>query len=212
MALDLSGRRFAPWGKRAKAFALDLLIVTFPSVAFLALVIALTPGTFADLLGSVALNAAVLGIAAYGFLYFVLSEGLTGRTLGKAYLGLEVRERHLRTAGTLPVMMRNVPKLIPLTALAVGLGEIIALGLRGGSLLGPNTGIPVLEFTIQGLVLALGTVLVIVIAGGASVFLISRSLESQRFGDYLAGTWVVYDRPVVNVPAPPVGAWSPPAG
>jgi uncharacterized RDD family membrane protein YckC len=212
---ELGLRRFGSVGARVAAFLLDLLIVTAPAVALWTVFVLRTPGSLSGLASNVAFNASVYGYAAIAFLYFALSETLAGRTLGKAVLGLRVGDRQLKRPGLSATLLRNVSKLPTLTVIGVGLAIAILVLLKsgaGGSLTAMG-GLPV----PAGLLDFLGTLAFVVggvaLLGSFGVLAILLTAERQRFGDLVAGTWVVrVSAPPGSVPPPspaaPVGVRS----
>ena len=202
---EMGIRRFATVGTRVAAFLLDLVVVTAPAAAVWAYLILTTPGTLDNVAGNVAFNASVYGYAAAAFLYFVLTESLGGRTAGKALMGLSVRDRQLRLPGFPAALVRNASKLPTLTVVGVGLAVGILLLLKSGSgaSLTLAGGFPVsvglLDF-LGVFVFVLGGVGLL---GTFGVLVIALTSERQRFGDLVAGTWVVRaSPPSVPVPSP----------
>jgi uncharacterized membrane protein/uncharacterized RDD family membrane protein YckC len=198
LAADLGRRRYAGIVQRCNAFLLDLLVLTIPAVLIWALVIRTQPGNPESLLTGVPFNAAVLAYVAYGVAYFALGEAWSGATLGKRLVGIEVRTRHLARPGPTSILLRNAPRVIPLTIL----GEFAAVALV--LLMRPAT------TTISGTLVALsglaGVVLLFVgfaallLVGGLTCAVLLLNGGRERLGDLWAGTWVIR-RPV---PAPPV--------
>lgn len=209
---DLGRRRFAPLGGRVAAFFLDLLVVTLPAAAVWVAIVLGYPGDPAGLLSSASFNAAISGFSAFAFLYLVVAEWGYGTTLGKRRLGLEVRDRSMGPPGPTAVLVRNLPKLIPLTVIGLGGPLLTALVLLGPSALGAGVSGPAaaLDVVLTSLVVLAFILLGIGASGAVSALVITTSSESQRFGDLLAGTWVV--RRAVTGPAaatPPVAAAGP---
>ncbi len=208
---ELGARRFASVGARAAAFALDLVIVTAPAAAVWVALVLATPGSLDALASNVAFNASVYGFAAVAFLYFVLAEAWGGRTVGKALLGLSVRDRALRSPGLPASLVRNASKIPTLTILGIGLAVGLLLLLKAGSggTLTTVGGVAV----STGLVDFLGTVVFVVggvgLLGALGILTILLTAERQRFGDLVAGTWVVRTTPPAG--APPRGAPAPAA-
>ena len=209
---ELGVRRFATVGARTAAFFVDLLVITAPAVALWTFLIRTTPGTVSALAGNVPFNAAVYGYAAIAFLYFVLAEAFGGRTVGKAVLGLSVRDRRLRPPGFAAALVRNTSKLPTLTIVGVGVPIAILLLLKSGTggsltLLGAlPVSVGILDF-LGVLAFVLGGVALLGVFG---VLIIVLTAERQRFGDLVAGTWVVrvippsaYAAAPPSVPAPP---------
>jgi uncharacterized RDD family membrane protein YckC len=204
VAHEIGARRYAPGGTRAAAFGIDLAIVTAPAAALWTAIVLGTPGTLDDLAGNIGFNVAIYGYAALAFLYFALAETFGGRTLGKRWLGLEVRTRHFARPSFLAALVRNTSKLPTLTLLGIGLAIGILLLLKSG---GATFGV------LDGVALSAGVVafvgVVAVIAGGIGLFgaigvlLIAITAERQRFGDLAAGTWVVRASPTSSPAAPP---------
>lgn len=193
---DLSHRRFGTPARRGYAFLLDLFLVTLPAVPIWAYLSVAVPGSPQDVLQSAAFNAAALGYAAYALVYFVVAERIWGTTLGKRSFGLRVRDRAMRRAGTLSVVVRDLPKIIPLTLIGFAGAVITFVALRGvpgsGSL--ATGGVISLSVTLTEIaVLVTGVVVGLGLCALASVLAISQSIENQRLGDYLAGTWVIQE-------------------
>lgn len=182
-----SNRRFGTFVRRGCAFLLDLMLVTIPGLILWYAAVSVSPGNAADVLASPVVNAAVYLYAAGAFLYFVLAEAFVGTTFGKWVLGLEVRDRSLGLPDGISSLLRNIPKLIPLTTLAVGGIAVIALLARG--LPGGTSGFLNVDLaTGVYLLIAIGGV---GIPGLVSLAAIAASPERQRLGDWFAGTWVV---------------------
>ena len=204
---ELGLRRFGSVGARTAAFLIDLVIVTAPIAAIWVALIETTPGSLADLAASVPLNTAIYGYAAVAFLFFVLCERFAGRTPGKALLGIAVRDRGMERPRLPAVLLRNASKLPTLTVLGVGLAIALLFLLRAGGSLGVAGGLPVpagvLDFAVVvGVVI--GGVGLLGLIGILGILLTS---ERQRFGDLIAGTWVVRTtRPRVATTPPPTGA------
>jgi uncharacterized RDD family membrane protein YckC/uncharacterized membrane protein len=212
LARDLSVARFGSIARRTTAFVLDLAIVTAVGVAaFVGVIDWVGRSSVAQ---SVLFEAAVLGFASFGFVYFALSELFFLRTVGKAVVGLEVRTRELAPPGLLPALVRNVPKLVPLTVLAYGLAVATALFL-GASILPSATGAsPVTgALDLVGVIALVATVITIGLVGALSAVTIALSSERQRIGDLLAGTWVLSARGSAPRPLPaPVAVAAAPYG
>ncbi len=184
---EASRRRFGTFGRRGAAFGIDLLLVTAPGLLLWYAAVAASPGDAAHVLAAPIVNAAVYLYAAAAFLYFVIAESVVGTTFGKWVLGLEVRDRALGLPDGISSLLRNLPKLIPLTTLAVGGIAVLALLVRG--LPGGTSGFLNVDLaTGVYLLVALGGV---GIPGLVSLAAIASSPERQRLGDWFAGTWVV---------------------
>ncbi|MFZ0891579.1 MAG: RDD family protein [Thermoplasmata archaeon] len=209
---DVGRRRFGSPLARVVAFLIDLLLVTAPA-AVIWLYLALTiPGTVVDILSNTVFGAVALGFAAWAFLYFVIAEGWFGTTVGKSLVHLSVRNRALGEPTITAVLVRDAPKLLPLSIIGVGGAIGVILLFRGADVSVTVGG--------QGVVLAgdpfafltvLGFIIITVgLCGLVGWILMIVSNESQRFGDLLAGTWVVRDAiPVAaaeSLPPPPVPA------
>lgn len=204
---ELGLRRFGTIGARIAAFLLDLAIVTLPIAGVWVALIETTPGSLDDLASSVPLNAAIYGYAAVAFLFFVLCERLAGRTPGKALLGIAVRDRRMERPGLSAALLRNASKLPTLTVLGVGLAIALLFLLRAGGTLGAAGGLAIpagiLDFAVVISVVVAGVGLL----GLVGVLGILLTAERQRFGDLVAGTWVVRTtRPRAAAPSPPSGA------
>ncbi len=202
---ELGLRRFGSVNARIAAFGIDLAAVTAPAVALWAALVLAIPGSLDTVAANIGFNAAIYGYAALAFLYFALTETLGGATVGKRLLGLSVRDRHLARPTFLSSLVRNASKLPTLTLVGLGLAVgVLVLLKSGGATLALLGGIPLsagfFEFlAIFGFVLG-GVGLLGLIA----VALIAVTPERQRFGDLVAGTWVVRAAtPVLAVRAPP---------
>ncbi len=206
---EIGLRRFGSIGARVAAFFLDLVIVTAPAVALWVYLIDVTPGSLATLAANVPINAAIYGYAAGAFLYFALFEHYAGRTPGKAALAIAVRDRRMDRPPIAAALLRNTSKLPTLTVAGIGLAIALLFLLRAGtsgtlSAVG-GIPIPVGVFDFLGV---LGFVLGgIGLLGAVGVLGILLSAERQRFGDLVAGTWVVRTtRPRAAATPPPPGA------
>ena len=200
---DLSVRRFASIGHRAIAFGIDLAVVLAPATAIWVALVLRLPGTIVDVASSDAFNVAAYGFIAVSFLYFVLAETLGGRTVGKALLGLSVRDRKLRPPEFLGALLRNVSLLPLLTVIGLGVPVALLFLLKSGTGLSISlAGVP-----IPGGVFAFVSVLAFVLGGVGilgtfGILVISVTGERQRLGDVIAGTWVVR----TATATPPAGA------
>ena len=187
---ELGQRRMATAGRRGAAFAFDL-VVTLPAALVVWVVLGLTQGGGVSAIAtSLPFLAAAVGYPAYAYLYLVLAEVSTGSTFGKWVMRIEVTDRDQRRPGPVAVLLRNVPKLIPLEFVGIGGAVITALLIGGfGSARSVSGGLVYLGLDaaiIAGLLV--GFVLLVLMVGWA---IIQLSPERQRFGDYLAGTWVL---------------------
>lgn len=210
---ELGLPRFGSVRSRAAAFLIDLALVTAPAAALWVFVIEVTPGSLDDLASNVGFNAAIYGYAAVAFLYFVLSERLAGRTVGKAVLGIAVRDRQMDRPGLSATLLRNVSKLPTFTVLAVGLAVALLFLLRSGAggTLAVAGGISVASGVLEFLGVLAFVVGGVGLLGAVGVLGILLTAERQRFGDLVAGTWVVRTiRPPEAAPpaAPPAGGRS----
>ncbi len=204
-------RRFAPVGRRIAAFVLDLLLVTVPAALLLWGLLVALPGSIDQAAANIPFNAAAYGYAALAFLYFALAETWAGTTVGKWLLGLAVRDRHLARPTFEAGLVRNLPKLPSLTVLGIGLAVALLLLVKtgGGVVLEFAGGIPVTAGLLDFLIVFGLVVGVVGLFGLIGVLGISLTPERQRFGDLVAGTWVV--RSATAAPAPPPGAVAAPA-
>ncbi|HYK92497.1 MAG TPA: DUF1614 domain-containing protein [Thermoplasmata archaeon] len=194
VARHLSRRRFGTIARRSAAFLIDLALLLLPAISVWWYLSATIGGSIAHVLSSSAFNAAAYGFAAYAFAYFVLAEFAVGATVGKHLLGLRVRDRALRPAPALPVVVRDLPKLIPLTILGFGGAVATLITVRGSAVAGGVTAgvaLPAELFALVDLIVFIGFGLLV--CGAASLVAIYGSTESQRLGDYLAGTWVIQE-------------------
>lgn len=192
--------RYATVARRAVAFLLDLALLAVPAIVAYAALVSVSPGTPFELAQGLWFNVIALGFPAVGFLYFALLGAGTGATVGKRLVGITVRDREMRPPDLLRTSIRELPKLVPLTVLTLGIAFLLATLLHGAS---PVVGGPV-DLSLgawNALPYVLFLFLGIGVPGAVSALTISRSSESQRLGDYWAGTWVV------TRSAPPV-AWA----
>ncbi len=200
-----SRRAYGSFLLRAAAFLLDLTLLTVPAAFLWYYVVSTTSGSLLDLLGSVPVNAALFAYTSLGLVYFVLTEAATARTFGKWVLGLRVRVREPGPPGPRAVLLRNLPKLAPLTV--IGIFSILAIilevhavtasvSLPGGIAVTVDAVLPV----IADLAIALA------ILAGLSALVIHYTPERQRFGDVLADTWVVRARSTSAGAAPPASS------
>ncbi len=189
---QIGRRRFGTTFQRSAAFVIDLLFMVSPAAVGWFFLSATLPGTATDILNSAAFNAAAFAYAAYAFVYFVVAESIWGTTVGKMLLRLRVRDRALRPVRPVPVMVRDLPKLLPLSIVGFGGAVATLLAVKGGTVAGAGgLDLPAQIFAVAFLVLfiAFGVGL----CGLASFIAIYASSENQRLGDYLAGTWVIQE-------------------
>ncbi|MCI4344396.1 MAG: RDD family protein, partial [Thermoplasmata archaeon] len=187
--------RFAGFLRRSRAFLFDLLFLSIPGAAGWILYALRTSPTDPSLLTSPGFFLVTSGFATYAFLYFVLSEWLAGTTLGKWLCRLEVTNRRLGRPSILASIIRNTPKMIPLTAVGLG-GALAALISEDLDVAGNLVGLVSVGPFVAGAVVAVGVGLPALVSG----FTMMLSNESQRLGDYFAGTWVVRRRPAGSAP------------
>jgi uncharacterized membrane protein/uncharacterized RDD family membrane protein YckC len=200
LSRELGRPRFATPGRRFLAGLVDFLLIAVPATVAWISIVLLTGGPVTDVLTGVPLNAAAIGYAAWGFGYFVLAEHWFGTTVGKRLFHLAVTDRSLRRPAAIPALLRNTPKLIPLTVVGVVGAETVVVLLRGFSGLGLSTTSSLLpEVTVIAAIVLLLT-LGVGIPTAAGAFGMSFSSENQRLGDLLAGTWVLNERPSSVVP------------
>jgi uncharacterized membrane protein len=208
---DLASRRFATVLERLIAFAIDLTVVTAPALLVFGLIARDTPGGFAGVASSLAFNTAIVGYIAVALLYLALAQAYTGTTVGKAALGLVVRDRALRTPDGISTLVRNLP-LAPILTL-VGLGGAIALAIAiKGTGAAPS---PILGISVPGGLFAGFGVLAFVVGGVAllgsfGMLCIAFTFERQRIGDVWADTWVVRAASEAPPAAPPTSGPTPP--
>jgi uncharacterized membrane protein/uncharacterized RDD family membrane protein YckC len=186
---DLGRERLGQLGARIWAFLADGLLLAVPSVLAWIYLSKTLPGSVSSILTTPLFNAAAIALPAYGFVYFSTLEGRWGTTLGKSLFGLRVTDRKLGHPGLVNVMVRNLPKLIPLTVVGLGGSLFVLTVLRGaGGALGTGAG-----FADGSALILLGAFIAVGVgvAGVASVLSIQSSSEGQRVGDFFAGTWVV---------------------
>jgi uncharacterized RDD family membrane protein YckC len=211
-ARDLAAPRFATPGRRFLAGLVDFLLFALPATVAWVAIVLLTRGPASAVLGGVPLNAAAIGYASWGFVYFVVAEHAYGTTVGKRLLKIAVTDRSLRRPSIVPSLLRNAPKLIPLTVVGVVGAQVVVLALRGLDALGRSSSAAFLpEVTVLASIALLVT-LGVGIPTAAGAFGMSLTPEHQRLGDVLAGTWVVNEPPTSVAPPVPVAPAAPRSG
>lgn len=207
----LSRPKFASIPQRLVAFAVDAALLGGGAAAVFVAVVLVTPGGVSADLGSVALNTAIYAFVALSLLYFALSELWAGATLGKRWVGIEVRDRALNRPGGLAAFLRNAPLLPVMTLVALGLALTVVIGLRGLSSAASVGGIGVSAGALA--LLSVGAFVLggVALAGAVGVATIVVSAERQRVGDLWAGTWVVR-RSTRAGPGAPTAPGPPPFG
>ncbi|HTP54571.1 MAG TPA: RDD family protein [Thermoplasmata archaeon] len=213
---QLALRRFASIGERSAAFAIDLAVVTLPALLLFGAIVRTTRGGFDAVALSLPFNTAIVGTIAVALLYFTVTEAYTGTTLGKAAIGIAVRDRTLGRPDGLSALVRNLPLAPILSLVAIGGAVALAVAEKGA---GAGT-TSILGVEIPGGLFAGAGIFAVVVGGVAllgsfGVLAIALTLERQRIGDLWAGTWVVRaggepTSPAVPAPASPVPAATPP--
>lgn len=192
IGVGLGSRRFATLSSRTAGFLVDLGVMVVPAVGVWSLLALTVPGNLSSLLGSVVFNAAIYGFVAVGLLYLTLSETLTGASLGKRLLGLEVRDRRMRPPRFAAALARNLSLLPMLTVVGLGGALAVAFVLKPtplGSLVLAGVALPAGLLALAGVLLfTLGGVALL---GSLGAVMIALTSERQRVGDLWAGTWVV---------------------
>ncbi len=217
---ELGLRRFGTVGRRVAAFGIDLVVLTLPAVALWWALIVATPGSLDAVAANVPFNAAAYAYAAIAFLYFAVLESVAGTTVGKRAVGLAVRDRHLDRPTFSAGLVRNLPKLPSLTVIGIGLaiGLLLLLKSGGGVVLSIAGGFPVTAGVLDFVVILAIVIAVVGLFGLIGVLGIVLTAERQRFGDLVAGTWVVRTATgapppgAVAAPSPAPPASGPPAG
>jgi uncharacterized RDD family membrane protein YckC len=217
---ELGLRRFASTGRRVAAFGIDLVVLTLPSVALWWALVAATPGSLDTVAADLPFNAAAYGYAALAFLYFAIAESVAGTTVGKRLVGLGVRDRHLERPTFSAGLVRNLPKLPSLTVIGIGLavGVLLLVKSGGGTVVAIAGGFSVSAGLFEFLAVLAIVVGAVGLFGLLGVLGISLTAERQRFGDLIAGTWVIRtatEAPspgAAAAPAPVPPAAGPPAG
>ncbi len=112
---------YAGAASRLVAFALDLAAIWGLAIAFAALV-AFTTNLVSGQKVEVSDIPVVTGVlfVAWAFVYFAYQWALSGRTIGMALLGLQVRRRNGTPAGARNAVVRTLA--LPLSFLCFGLG------------------------------------------------------------------------------------------
>ncbi len=203
---ELGARRFASIGARTAAFSIDLATVTAPAVLLWWYLIQSNPGSIDAVAGNIPFNTSIYGFAAFAFFYFVLAETFAGGTLGKRLLGLSVRNREMQAPKFSAALVRNASKLPTLSIVGVGFAIALLLLLKtsGSGTYSPGVGSPVPPGVLDFLGALTFIIVGIGLLGAIAVLVILLTSERQRWGDLVAGTWVV------RTTLPAVPGWSPP--
>lgn len=189
---QLIAGRFADFRERAVAFGIDAAVVAAPATAILAYLILTGGSTFLEVTTNLWVNAAILGLVAAGVVYFVVAEALFGTTLGKSVRHLTVVDRDRQRVGVRSGLLRDIPKALPLTAVILGLTDLLIFARfanNSGAFPTGLSGSAALALGFAGILLFVVTALTV--SGVVSMLSIQASGERQRLGDYLAGTWVL---------------------
>jgi uncharacterized membrane protein/uncharacterized RDD family membrane protein YckC len=199
----LGSRYRASSRARCNAFAFDLAVLALLTAAGDLLVLYPLRQSLDQLVNGIPLNAIVVAPVGWGLLYFVIMEGWFGATLGKWYFGLTVTSRLGTPAGFRSILIRNLPRIVPLSLVAYGLafGTAVALHPRGGPFTSGFGGAAAYELALSAGIMA-GMALTTLV----SVACIATTEEGQRIGDLLADTWVLTEPAARPVPAPAVPA------
>jgi uncharacterized RDD family membrane protein YckC len=200
MARELATPRFATPSRRFLAGLVDFLLIAAPATVLWVAIVRTTGGPASTVLTGVPLNAAAIGYAAWGFVYFVVAERWFGTTLGKRLVHIAVTDRSLRRPSTIPSLLRNAPKLIPLSVVGIVGAQLVVVLLKGVGGLGLSSAAMFLPTIAVVAAIALLLTLGVGIPTAAGAFGMSLSAERQRLGDLLAGTWVVNVRPTAGAP------------
>jgi uncharacterized RDD family membrane protein YckC len=208
LSTHLNFRRFGTALDRTIAFAIDLAIVTAPAFIVWAYLASTLSGGYTAVASSVAYNTAIYAYISLAFLYFVVLEWGFGTTPGKWVQGLIVRERGMRPAGLLPVLVRNSFRVPSLSILGIGLGIAAEfVFVHGSSAPVSFGGLLVSLGFVTALLFSVFVLLGVGLLGVIGYLAILATAERQRCGDLLAGTWVVRrSRPVPPSRAMPVSA------
>lgn len=171
-------RRLGTPRARILAFLIDIglaLAIAVPLLVWLFLSLRFTSLTAA--LDSVPYEAALAALGSWPYVLFVVLEGRYGTTPGKWVEHLSVVGPDGERPGPLAIIIRNVPKLIPLAALSLAVGEALPAAYFTGD---------------AGLVLV--TVLlgvgVLGFSGLVGLWAMVGNPLRQRVGDLMAGTEV----------------------
>ncbi|HEV2316064.1 MAG TPA: DUF1614 domain-containing protein [Thermoplasmata archaeon] len=205
LARQLEMGSFGTVVERSVAFGIDLAIITGPALGLWAALALLLPGSAESVLLGIPYNTALFAYTAAGFLYFLLNEAFTGTTPGKRIRGLEVRTRSLVRPGFVPVLVRNAPRVLPLTVIAELVGVALVVLLRSGT--GAVTSGTFILSGLDAVILLLAGLVAVGVIGLASAAVMMLHPEHGRLGDVFAGTWVLRKSPPwPPVPPPPVPA------
>ena len=214
-ALPFFDRRFASAGQRTAAFLVDLALVTAPAIVVWALIAARTPGGLLAVAAGVPFNAAIYGYISLAFAYFVVGEYGFGTTVGKRLFGLSVRDRRMARPELRAVLVRNAFRTPALSVVGVTVATAVALLVTApGSAALAVEGFGLPAGTVAAAILLAVAVAGVGLLGVVGYLSIGVTSERQRWGDLVAGTWVVrpLSRTAAGTAAPvgPVPAAAPP--
>ncbi|HKS59940.1 MAG TPA: RDD family protein [Thermoplasmata archaeon] len=199
---------FSPTGHRVGAFLLDLLLLAVPAAGLTAGILWFLPGTALDLFPTPAFQAMILGVTAYGFVYFVLIEYGMGQTLGKAIVGLRVVSGSLQRPSLLQAFQRNVTNLVALSSWGSAIPVTVLIVLRPGPI---ETTVPLFGL-ITAVIAVIGILIGVSVPGLFAVIACHADTERRRLGDRWADTRVIPDRrrhPIRETAAPVAPAAGP---
>lgn len=189
--LGMRDRRLGTPGARMLAFLIDIglaLAIAVPLTVWLFLSMHFASLTAA--LDSVPYEAALAALGSWPYVFFVVLEEGYGTTPGKWIEHLRVVGPDGERPGPLAILVRNVPKLIPLAALALAVGEGLPAAYFAG-----NAGL-----VLTSVLLGVG---VLGFSGLVGLWAMVGNPLRQRVGDLMAGTEVwTRSPPLLEGPGP----------
>lgn len=197
--LGMLDRRLGTPRARILAFLIDIALALAIAIPLLVwLFLSMHFSSLAAALDSVPYEAALAGLGSWPYVLFVVLEEVYGTTPGKWIEHLTVVGPDGERPGPLAIIVRNVPKLIPLAALALAVGEALpAAYFPGGAVV-----------VLTSVFLGVG---VLGLSGLIGLWAMVGNPLRQRVGDLMAGTEVwtrspplVEERRPVPVPRPVV--------
>ena len=185
---QLAGRRRATFERRGAAFAIDLVLILVVAGATFGLLLLLAPDPNTVLTGVTPYVIALIGAPALAVVYFVVGEAWTGATLGKRLFRLRVSDRRGRPPGPLASLARNLTRAPALAACLTLVGLLVVVG---GSTTGGLLNVGSLSAPDVTIALAVSLAVTLGLTAAIPWLAVQFTEERQRFGDLIAGTWVV---------------------
>ena len=189
--LGMADRRLGSARARIQAFLIDIALTLALAVPLLAwLFFSLHFPSLAAALDSVPYEAALAALGSWPYVLFVVLEGVYGTTPGKGIYHLVVVGRDGERPAVSSVLIRNAPKLIPLAALSLAVGEALPAAYFTG-----DAGL-----VLTSVLLGVG---VLGFSGLIGLWAMVGNPLRQRVGDLMAGTEVwTRSPPLLGEPQP----------